>query len=50
MKNKLKCTNAYRMLTVAVGDPTVIKKNYKWFFFGGREYVSNDACPGRLRT
>lgn len=53
VKNKIKCSNALEMLTVAFGESTLSKKNvYKWYklFTEGREDVNDDARPGRPST
>ena len=53
VKNKIKCSDALEMLTVAFGESTLSKKSvYKWYklFTEGREDVNDDARPGRPST
>lgn len=53
VKNKIKCSDALKMLTVAFGESTLSKKCvYKWYklFTEGREDVNDDARPGRPST
>ena len=48
VKNKMKDSNVFKMLTVAFGESTLSKKNvYKWckLFIEGRD-VNDDARPG----
>ena len=53
VKNKIKCANAFRMLTVAYGEATLDQSNvYRWYkmFSEGREDVNNEERAGRPST
>ncbi|UYV72181.1 K02A2.6-like [Cordylochernes scorpioides] len=53
MKNKIKCANAFRMLTVAYGEATLDRSNvYRWYkmFSEGREDVNDEVRAGRPST
>ena len=46
VENKIKCSKAIEMMTVAFGESTLIKKHiYKWYkrFTEGREDVNDDT-------
>ncbi|KAG5315042.1 SETMR methyltransferase, partial [Pseudoatta argentina] len=50
VKNKIKCADAFRMLTVAYGEATLDRSNvYRWYkmFSEGREDVNNEERAGR---
>ncbi|KAG5344749.1 MOS1T transposase, partial [Acromyrmex heyeri] len=53
MKNKIKCADAFRMLTVAYGEATLDRSNvYRWYkmFSEGRENVNDEERAGRPST
>ncbi|KYN36550.1 hypothetical protein ALC56_09095, partial [Trachymyrmex septentrionalis] len=53
MKNKIKCADAFRMLTVAYGEATLDRSNvYRWYkmFSEGREDVNDEERAGRPST
>ncbi|KAG5344387.1 SETMR methyltransferase, partial [Acromyrmex heyeri] len=53
VKNKIKCANAFRMLTVAYGEATLDRSNvYRWYkmFSEGREDVNDEERAGRPST
>ncbi|KAG5329050.1 GVQW3 protein, partial [Acromyrmex heyeri] len=50
VKNKIKCADAFRMLTVAYGEATLDRSNvYRWYkmFSEGREDVNDEERAGR---
>ncbi|KAG5339772.1 SETMR methyltransferase, partial [Acromyrmex heyeri] len=53
VKNKIKCADAFRMLTVAYGEATLDRSNvYRWYkmFSEGREDVNDEERAGRPST
>ncbi|XP_011874818.1 PREDICTED: putative uncharacterized protein FLJ37770 [Vollenhovia emeryi] len=53
VKNKIKCADAFRMLTVAYGEATLNQSNvYRWYkmFSEGREDVNDEERAGRPST
>ncbi|KAG5306679.1 SETMR methyltransferase, partial [Acromyrmex insinuator] len=53
VKNKIKCADAFRMLTVAYGEATLDRSNvYLWYkmFSEGREDVNDEERAGRPST
>ncbi|UYV77598.1 hypothetical protein LAZ67_15001667 [Cordylochernes scorpioides] len=56
VKNKIKCADAFRMLTVAYGEATLDRSNvYRWYkmFSEGREDVNDEeraGCPSTSTT
>ncbi|KAG5308728.1 MOS1T transposase, partial [Pseudoatta argentina] len=53
VKNKIKCAEAFRMLTVAYGEATLDRSNiYQWYkmFSEGREDVNDEERAGRPST
>ncbi|KYN32581.1 hypothetical protein ALC56_13062 [Trachymyrmex septentrionalis] len=53
VKNKIKCTDAFRMLTVAYGEATLDRSNvYRWYkmFSESREDVNDEEHAGRPCT
>ncbi|KAG5316889.1 MOS1T transposase, partial [Acromyrmex insinuator] len=53
VKNKIKCADAFRMLTVAYGEATLDRSNaYRWYkmFSEGREDVNDEERAGRTST
>ncbi|KAG5323528.1 MOS1T transposase, partial [Acromyrmex heyeri] len=53
VKNKIKCVDAFRMLTVAYGEATLDRSNvYRWYkmFSEGREDVNDEERAGRPST
>ncbi|UYV62450.1 hypothetical protein LAZ67_2000633 [Cordylochernes scorpioides] len=53
VKNEIKCAVAFRMLTVAYGEPTLDRSNvYRWYkmFSEGREDVNDQERAGRPST
>ncbi|KAG5341761.1 SETMR methyltransferase, partial [Acromyrmex charruanus] len=53
VKNKIKCADAFRTLTVAYGEATLDRSNvYRWYkmFSEGREDVNDEERAGRLST
>ena len=53
MKNKIKCADAFRMLTVAYGEATLDKSNvYRWYkmFSEGGEDVNDEKRADRPST
>ncbi|KAG5332407.1 SETMR methyltransferase, partial [Acromyrmex charruanus] len=53
VKNKIKCANAFRMLTVTYGEATLDRSNvYRWYkmFSEGREDVNDEERAGRPST
>ncbi|KYN35367.1 hypothetical protein ALC56_10292, partial [Trachymyrmex septentrionalis] len=53
VKNKIKCANAFQMLTVAYGEATLDRSNvYRWYkmFSEGREDVNDEERAGRPST
>ncbi|UYV78442.1 hypothetical protein LAZ67_16001387 [Cordylochernes scorpioides] len=53
VKNEIKCTDAFRMLTVAYGEATLDRSNiYRWYkiFSEGREDVNDEERAGRPST
>ncbi|KAG5338239.1 MOS1T transposase, partial [Acromyrmex charruanus] len=53
VKNKIKCADAFRMLTVAYGEATLDRSNiYRWYkmFSKGREDVNDEERAGRPST
>ncbi|UYV74053.1 hypothetical protein LAZ67_11001979 [Cordylochernes scorpioides] len=52
-ENKIKCADAFRMLTVAYGEATLDRSNiYRWYkmFSEGREDVNDEKRAGRPST
>ncbi|CAK1582761.1 unnamed protein product [Parnassius mnemosyne] len=53
MKNKIKCADAFRMLSVAYGEETMDQSNvYRWYnmFSEGREDLNDEQRDGRPST
>ena len=53
VKNEIKCTTTFEMLTVAFGDSTMSRTQVQlWFnpFKEGREDVNDDPRPSRPST
>ncbi|KYN38529.1 hypothetical protein ALC56_07106 [Trachymyrmex septentrionalis] len=53
VKNKIKCADTFRMLTVAYGEATLDRSNvYRWYkmFSEGREDVNDEERAGRPST
>ena len=53
VKNKIKCADAFRMLTEAYGDTTLDRSNvYRWYnmFSEGPEDVNDEERAGRPNT
>ncbi|UYV80238.1 hypothetical protein LAZ67_18002125 [Cordylochernes scorpioides] len=53
VKNEIKCTNAFQMLTEAYGEATLDRSNvYRWYkmFSEGREDVNDEERAGRPST
>ncbi|KAG5339773.1 GVQW3 protein, partial [Acromyrmex heyeri] len=53
VKNKIKCADVFRMLTVAYGEATLDRSNvYRWYkmFSEGREDVNDEERAGRPST
>ncbi|KAG5348098.1 MOS1T transposase, partial [Acromyrmex charruanus] len=53
VKNKIKCADAFRMLTVAYGEATLDRSNvYRWYkmFSEGREDVNDEESAGLPST
>ncbi|XP_011701752.1 PREDICTED: putative uncharacterized protein FLJ37770 [Wasmannia auropunctata] len=53
VKNKIKCADAFRMLTKAYGEATLDRSNvYRWYkmFSEGREDVNDEERAGRPST
>ncbi|KAG5313765.1 MOS1T transposase, partial [Pseudoatta argentina] len=53
VKNKIKCADAFRMLTVAYGEATLDRSYvYRWYkmFSEGREDVNDEESAGRPST
>ncbi|UYV68982.1 DDX55 [Cordylochernes scorpioides] len=53
VKNEIKCTDAFRMLTVAYGEATLDRSNvYRWYkmFSEGREDVNDEERAGHPST
>ncbi|KAG5341362.1 GVQW3 protein, partial [Acromyrmex heyeri] len=53
VKNKIKCADAFRMLTVAYGEATLDRSNvYRWYkmFSEGREDVNDEERAGHPST
>ncbi|UYV79771.1 hypothetical protein LAZ67_18000597 [Cordylochernes scorpioides] len=53
VKNEIKCTDTFRMLTVAYGEATLDRSNvYRWYkmFSKGREDVNDEERAGRPST
>ncbi|KAG5313395.1 MOS1T transposase, partial [Acromyrmex insinuator] len=53
VKNKIKCADAFRMLTVAYGEATLDRSNvYRWYkmFSEGREDENDEERAGRPST
>ncbi|KYN33855.1 hypothetical protein ALC56_11827 [Trachymyrmex septentrionalis] len=53
VKNKIKCADAFRMLTVAYGEAPLDRSNvYRWYkmFSEGREDVNDEERAGRPST
>ncbi|KAG5347613.1 MOS1T transposase, partial [Acromyrmex charruanus] len=53
VKNKIKCADAFRMLTVAYGEAILDRSNvYRWYkmFSEGREDVNDEERAGRSST
>ncbi|KAG5342061.1 GVQW3 protein, partial [Acromyrmex charruanus] len=53
VKNKIKCADAFRMLTVAYGEATLDRSNvYRWYkmFSEGREDVNDEERAGSPST
>ena len=53
VKNKIKCADAFQMLTVAYGEATLNRSNvYRWYkiFSEGREDVNDEDRAGRPST
>ncbi|XP_011705061.1 PREDICTED: putative uncharacterized protein FLJ37770, partial [Wasmannia auropunctata] len=53
VKNKIKCADTFRMLTVAYGEATLDRNNvYRWYkmFSEGREDVNDEERAGRSNT
>ncbi|VEN50524.1 unnamed protein product [Callosobruchus maculatus] len=53
VKNKIKCSDAFRMLTLAYGEATLDQSNVYWWykmFSEGREDVNDEERAGRPST